>query len=77
MAQTDPEGFQDLTGYRVPSHMDYVTCRMCGECTPEICELIFMDNDGTAYMRTIYNCQTNTWNILICTMEDIEDTRQY
>ena len=36
-----------------------------------------MDNDGTAYMRTIYNCQ-NTQNISICTMEDIEDTpRQY
>ena len=35
-----------------------------------------MDNDGTAYRHTIYNCQTNTWNILICAMEDIEDTPQ-
>ena len=78
VAQTDPQGFEDLTGYCVPSHTDHVTCRTCGECTPEIRELIFMDNDGTAYMRTIYNCQTNAQNISICTVEDIEDTpRQY
>jgi hypothetical protein len=73
VAQTDPEGFENLTGYRVPSHADHVTCRTCGECTPEVRELIFMDNDGTAYMRTIYNCQ-NTWNISIRAIEDIEDT---
>ena len=74
VAQTDPEGFENLTGYRVPSHADHVTCRMCGECTPEICKLIFMDNDGTMYTCTIYNCQMNAWNISIRTMEDIEDT---
>ena len=27
VAQTDPEGFQDLTGYCVPSHVDHITCR--------------------------------------------------
>ena len=78
VTQTDPQGFEDLTGYRMPSHADHITCRTCGECTPEICELIFMDNDGTAYTCTIYNCQTNAWNVSICTMEDIKDTpRQY
>ena len=75
VAQTDPEVFEDLTGYHVPSHTDHVTCRTCGECTPEVRKLIFMDNDGTAYMRTIYNCQ-NTWNISIRAIEDIEDTLQ-
>ena len=35
-----------------------------------------MDNDGTAYTHTIYNCQTNTQNVSICTMEDIKDTPQ-
>ena len=60
------------------SHADHVTCRTCGKCTPEVRKLIFMDNDGTVYMCTIYNCQTNAHNILICTMEDIKDTpRQY
>ena len=29
-------------------------------------------------MRTIYNCQSNTWNFLICVIEDINDApRQY
>jgi hypothetical protein len=32
VAQTNPEGFENLTGYRVPSHMDNITCRTCGEC---------------------------------------------
>ena len=63
VAQTDPEGFENLTGYRVPSHVDHVTCRTCGECTPEVCELIFMDNDGTMYMHTIYNCQNSRCGI--------------
>ena len=78
VAQTDPEGFQELTGYRMPSHIDHITFRICGECTPEIRELIFMDNDGTAYTCTIYNCQTNTLTVSIPAMEDIKDTpRQY
>ena len=78
IAQTNPEGFQELTGYRVPSHMYHITCRTCGVCTPKICELIFMDDDGTVYMCTIYNCQSNTWNVSICVMEDIDDSpRQY
>ena len=77
VAQTDPERFENLTGYHVPSHADHVTCRMCGECTPEVCKLIFMDNNGTVYMHTIYNCQ-NMQNVSIHMMEDIEDIpRQY
>ena len=31
IAETDLEGFENLTGYRVPSHMDNITCRTCGE----------------------------------------------
>ena len=39
VAQTNPEGFQELTGYHMPSHVDHITCRTCGVCTGE---LIFM-----------------------------------
>ena len=51
---------------------------MCGVCTPEIHESIFMDEDGNTYTHTIYNCQSNTWNVSIPVMEDIDDApRQY
>ena len=64
MAQTDRERFQELTGYHMPSHIDHVTCRICGVCTPKIRELIFMDEYGNAYMCTIYNCQLRVPNLL-------------
>ena len=60
IAQNNPEEFQELTGYHVPGHMDHITCEACGICTPEVHELIFMDNNGTAYTGTIFNCQSNT-----------------
>ena len=38
----------------------------------------FKTSQITVYTCTIYNCQTNTWNVSIHLMEDIEDTpKQY
>jgi hypothetical protein len=45
------------------NHVDHVVCEACKVCTPDVCELIFMDNNGTVYMQ----------NISIHTMENVED----
>jgi hypothetical protein len=63
LALDDPEEFKELTGYQMPDDVNHIACEECGVCTPDIRELIFMDNDGTVYMHTIVNCQLDTWNI--------------
>jgi hypothetical protein len=50
LSSRDSREFEELTGYRVPTH---VTCDACGECDPRIMELSFMGEDGDAIKRTI------------------------
>jgi len=43
LAVWEPNEFQELMGYRVPTQ---IQCESCGKCTPDIREMIFSSRDG-------------------------------
>src|SRR5258705_11837566 len=45
LAVREPNEFQELTGYHVPTQ---ILCESCSECTPDIREMIFGSRDGEA-----------------------------
>jgi hypothetical protein len=62
LAVRDPNEFQDLTKYRIPSQ---VRCEACGECTPDIREMIVGGGDGEVYTRTIIRCNNDPMQVTI------------
>ena len=59
LAVEDRDAFAQLTGYRVPA---YIRCDECGECIPDIKELISMDSEGNAHTDKIITCQRTDGN---------------
>ena len=75
LAVREPNEFQELTGYRVPTQ---ILCESCGECTPDIREMIFGSIDGEAYTRTVIRCTNDQSKVIIRAMTDtLEPTRAY
>jgi hypothetical protein len=75
LAVRDPNEFQDLTKYRIPSQ---VRCETCGECTPDIREMIVGGGDGEVYTRTIIRCNNDPTQVTIRAMTEApEPTRAY
>jgi hypothetical protein len=68
----DPLEFEALTGYQVPTDASSVLCDTCGNCTPEIQEMLFMGDNGAAYTRTIKICQNDPNGVIIRAMADTE-----
>jgi hypothetical protein len=75
LAVEDPTEFQELTGYRVPTQ---VLCRTCGECTPDVHEMIVGGEDGEVYTRTMIRCTNDGTTVMIRAMsEAAEPMRAY
>jgi len=75
LAVREPNEFQELTGYCVPTQ---ILCESCGECTPDIREMIFGSRDGEAYTRTVIRCTNDQSKVIIRTMTNtLEPTRAY
>ena len=71
----DPTEFQELTGYRVPTQ---VLCRTCGECTPDVREMIVGGEDGEVYTRTMIRCTNDGTTVMIRAMSEVaEPMRAY
>ncbi|KIM73025.1 hypothetical protein PILCRDRAFT_15579 [Piloderma croceum F 1598] len=71
----DPIEFQELTGYWVPTQ---VRCESCGECTPDIREMIVRGEDGEIYTRSIIRCNNDSTKVIIRAMTEApEPTRAY
>ena len=78
LAATSPQGFKQLTNFRIPDCPRGRSCRICRECSPQRSEETYFSSDGEAVTHTHYICvNTNGEYIRAMTTAPQEPPRVY